>query len=86
MLNYDDVYNHVSELLQAEYHVDMLEGKTFDNAKHFKLDEDLDLDSLDVVELAMDVEDRFDIELDDSTLEELTTIGLLVEHIVIEVT
>lgn len=39
------------------------------------LGNDLDLDSLDTVELTLGLEKRFDIEIPDSDLEDLTTVG-----------
>lgn len=40
-----------------------------------QLGNDLDLDSLDTVELTLGLEKRFDIEIPDSELEDLTTVG-----------
>lgn len=42
---------------------------------------DLDADSLDLVELAMNIEDEFEIELDDEVVPTLRTIGDLVAEI-----
>ncbi len=42
---------------------------------------DLGADSLDVVELLMAIEDEFDIEIPDEEIENIKTIGDLVEYI-----
>ena len=42
---------------------------------------DLNADSLDVVEVLMSIEDEFDIEIPDSEIENIRTIGELVEYI-----
>lgn len=42
---------------------------------------DLGADSLDVVEILMSIEDEFDIEIPDSEIENIRTIGELVEYI-----
>lgn len=43
--------------------------------------EDLNADSLDVVELIMALEEEFDIEIPDEDAEKLTTVGAAVEYI-----
>lgn len=45
------------------------------------LSDDLDLDSLDTVELTLGLEKRFDIEIPDSELEDLVTVGDAVQLI-----
>ena len=42
---------------------------------------DLGADSLDVVELLMAIEDEFDIEVPDEEIENIKTIGAIVEYI-----
>ena len=42
---------------------------------------ELGADSLDLVDLAMSIEDEFDIELSDDALEKIKTVGDLVEYI-----
>ncbi len=46
-----------------------------------KIDEDLGADSLDVVELLMSIEDEFEVEIPDEEIENLKTIGDVVEYI-----
>lgn len=43
--------------------------------------EDLDADSLDVVELVMELEDEFDIEISDEDAEKIATVGDVVNYI-----
>ncbi|MBE6747744.1 MAG: acyl carrier protein [Ruminococcaceae bacterium] len=45
------------------------------------LNDELDIDSLDLVDLVMTVEDEFSIELPDEALEGMKTIGDLVKYI-----
>ena len=46
-----------------------------------KFVEDLGADSLDTVELIMQLEDEFNLEIPDEEAEKLTTVGLVVEYI-----
>jgi len=43
--------------------------------------EDLNADSLDIVELIMALEEEFDIEIPDEDAEKLTTVGAAVEYV-----
>ncbi|GGN90627.1 MULTISPECIES: acyl carrier protein [Saccharibacillus] len=43
--------------------------------------EDLGADSLDVVELVMELEDEFDMEISDEDAEKITTVGDVVSYI-----
>lgn len=45
------------------------------------LADDLNGDSLDVVELVMGLEDEFDISIDDATADKLRTFGDVVDHV-----
>lgn len=46
-----------------------------------RLQEDLDADSLDAVELIMNVEDEFNIEISDEEATDIKTVGQLVDFI-----
>ncbi len=46
-----------------------------------KFDEDLGADSLDVVELVMALEEKFDIEIPDSEAEAIATVGDAVKYV-----
>ncbi|HEY8529918.1 MAG: acyl carrier protein [Paenibacillaceae bacterium ZCTH02-B3] len=43
--------------------------------------DDLGADSLDVVELVMELEDEFDLEISDEDAEKITTVGEVVQYI-----
>lgn len=43
--------------------------------------EDLGADSLDVVELVMELEDEFDLEISDEDAEKITTVGDVIDYI-----
>lgn len=43
--------------------------------------DDLDADSLDVVELVMELEDEFDLEISDEDAEKIATVGDVVNYI-----
>lgn len=44
-------------------------------------EDDLNADSIELVELVMSIEDEFDLELDDEKLESLKTIGDVIDYI-----
>lgn len=52
------------------------------NPEH-KFDDDLGLDSLEIIELVMDVERKYDVEIDDTAVEKLTTVSEL-ETLILE--
>ena len=45
------------------------------------LKDDLGADSLDAVEIIMDIEDEFDIQIDDTEAENIKTVGDIVKYI-----
>jgi acyl carrier protein len=57
------------------------EAVTFD--ARFK--EDLDADSLDLVELVMGLEERFDISIPEEDLEGVTTVGAAIDLVLVKV-
>jgi len=46
-----------------------------------KLIDDLGADSLDLVDLIMDLENEFDVKVDDSDIEKISTVGEVVDYI-----
>jgi acyl carrier protein len=60
-----------------------VEPATVTEAARFK--EDLDADSLDLVELVMGLEERFDIEVPEEDLEGVTTVGHAVDMVLAKV-
>ena len=70
------VFDKVKEIIVKELKVDA-EKVTLDA----RLKDDLGADSLDAVEIVMDLEDAYGIEIDDSEAENVTTVGDLVKAI-----
>lgn len=56
-------------------------GRDFGDISPATTFEDMALDSLDVVQMVMAIEEAFDIEIDDDDVDGLKTIGDLVEYI-----
>ena len=70
------VFDKVKEIIVKELKVEA-EKVTADA----RLKDDLGADSLDAVEIVMDIEDAFGIEIDDSEAENVATVGDLVKAI-----
>ncbi len=70
------VFEKVKEIIVKELKVDA-EKVTLEAS----LKDDLGADSLDAVEIVMDIEDEFNIEVEDTVAESVTTIGDLVQYI-----
>ncbi|MBP3627343.1 MAG: acyl carrier protein [Clostridia bacterium] len=60
---------------------DQLDAEESQMTMETKIEEDLSADSLDVVELLMSIEDEFNVEIPDEEIENLKTIGDVVEYI-----
>ncbi|PKR78590.1 acyl carrier protein [Halalkalibacillus sediminis] len=71
-----DVFDRVKKIIVERLDVD--EAKVTNDAS-FK--DDLDADSLDVVELVMELEDEFDMEISDEDAEKIETVGDAVNYI-----
>ena len=70
------VFEKVKEIL-----ADQLDTNADEMSMETRIVDDLGADSLDVVEMLMTVEDEFEIEIPDSVIEDLKTIGDVVEYI-----
>lgn len=69
-------YERVIEIILENLGVD--ESELTENTN---LVEDLGIDSLDMVELAMQLEDEFDMDIEDEEMEKLQTLKDIVEYI-----
>lgn len=56
-----------------------LEVDTADVTEASKFTDDLEADSLDLVELVMAMEEKFDIKIDESELEDIETVGQVID-------
>lgn len=70
------VFERVKQMILSELKVE--ESKINLEAR---LQEDLGADSLDAVELIMNIEDEFDISISDEAAQEIKTVGQLVSYI-----
>ena len=61
--------------------IEQLEAKEEDVTPEASFTDDLEADSLDIVELVMALEEEFDIEIPDEAAEQITTVGDAVKHI-----
>ena len=66
----NEVFDKVKDLFVEELGIDS-EKRTMDA----KLEEDLEIDSLGIVEVVMAFEDEFEIEIDDEELTDVGTVG-----------
>lgn len=70
------VFEKIKEILAAQ-----LDADTEDMTMETRIAEDLNADSLDVVEMLMSVEDEFSVQIPDEDIESLKTIGDVVDYI-----
>lgn len=71
-----DILNRVKQII-----VDRLGVEEAEVTPEASFKDDLGADSLDVVELVMELEDEFDLEISDEDAEKITTVGDVVEYI-----
>ena len=76
MASRDEVFERVKELLAEQLGVD--ENEITDEAS---FQEDLDADSLDLVELIMELEDQFGMKISDDDAQKIQTVGQAVDYV-----
>lgn len=69
-------YDEITKII-----VELLGAKEADITPDARFREDLDADSLDLVELIMAFEDKFGAEISDEDAQKITTVGQAVEYI-----
>jgi len=72
----EEVFGRVKEVLVEQLGVD--ESEVTEEAS---FQENLDADSLDLVELIMELEDSFDIKISDEDAQKIQTVGQAVEYV-----
>ena len=75
-LSREEINERVKSVLSEQLGVD--EGEITNDAS---FQDDLDADSLDLVELIMELEDSFDIKISDEDAQKIQTVGQAVEYV-----
>jgi acyl carrier protein len=76
LMTRDEIYEALKKTLVEELEID---ASKISLEAEFK--SDLDADSLHLVELAMELEDNYDVEIPDEVALELTTVGWVVDYL-----
>ena len=74
MTSRDEITAAVKEIFQTTLKVD---PDRLEDAAHLR--DDLKLDSLDMIEVVYEVEDRFDVQIPEDKIKEITTLGEIVD-------
>lgn len=70
------MFEKVVEIIKEQLNMENVDIKMETSFK-----EDLDVDSLDLFELVMALEEEYDVEIPSEDLEQLTTVGAVVEYL-----